>query len=293
MSNHWPYDKITDHETQALERLTSEYDEAANLRKLVETQAERTQLLENAAWQLLTERWVPLAVGVQLDKMGAIVGEPRAGRTDVNYRSAILSRAMINRFGGEIEPLIQYGIALSDATNAIYLELHPAMIILFLQGTLTREQYKEMLRVRPAGVGPMFVSYSDGELPFGYKETLPEQFALSDGSALELTDGSILMVQDQNAGNVQPDPSDRLGFGEFDATGAHLLKLSNQTLLELSNGTILEVRNKDEPIEPTEGGVYADMFTPTQIIPELLELSDNSLFELSTGDNLELQVRTS
>ena len=54
------------------------------------------QDLEDSSFEVLLNRWIDTAVGVQLDGVGAIVGEAREGRGDDEYRLAIKARIQIN-----------------------------------------------------------------------------------------------------------------------------------------------------------------------------------------------------
>ncbi len=50
------------------------------IRGILTSQLKEIQILEDAAYQLLTERSVTVAIGAQLDVIGSIVGEQRLGK---------------------------------------------------------------------------------------------------------------------------------------------------------------------------------------------------------------------
>jgi hypothetical protein len=56
--------------------------------------------------QLITERSIDAGVGVQLDVIGRIVGEPRQGRSDEEYRPFLRARILVNRSSGLTEQII-------------------------------------------------------------------------------------------------------------------------------------------------------------------------------------------
>lgn len=68
---------IIDHKALAISRLATQYRESANLIDYIRTLLLEADTLEEVYQDLLTERWLDTAVGVQLDILGAIVGQPR------------------------------------------------------------------------------------------------------------------------------------------------------------------------------------------------------------------------
>lgn len=78
-----------------------------NNTKLVRALAGQWQGLEDALQQLYTERGIDTAVGAQLDLVGAIVGQPRNGLDDDDYRRLVSARSVVNRSDGAIERIIK------------------------------------------------------------------------------------------------------------------------------------------------------------------------------------------
>lgn len=68
---------IIDHKQLAISRLATQFRESTNLISYIRTLLLEADTLENVFHQLLNERWIDTAVGVQLDILGAIVGQPR------------------------------------------------------------------------------------------------------------------------------------------------------------------------------------------------------------------------
>lgn len=64
------------------------------------------QSLENALQQLLTERSVDTAVGAQLDVIGRLVGQPRNGMVDADFRRLVRARVSVNRSTGNVENIL-------------------------------------------------------------------------------------------------------------------------------------------------------------------------------------------
>jgi hypothetical protein len=224
----WPYDKITDHKDRGDSRWTSQYSDAERLKGWTRVWSGRIQQLEDAAYTLLTDRWVDDAAGQQLDEIGEIVGEPRLGRTDEDYKFAIDTRISINRSGGEPERIIEYLRRITGASQVIFKEIYPAKAEIFVQGELSDDQAQSLRDLIPAAVGRIFVTESGDELlPFGYNELDQDSYI------------------------------DRDGFGEL---GMHDLELDDGDTIELSDGSTLAFTDKEDPVLPDEGGIYSELY---------------------------------
>lgn len=227
MTQQWPFDKITSHEVDAVGRFTSQYFDATKLQALARIWARRIQAIEGAAETVLKDRWVPDAAGVQLDELGAIVGESRLGRSDEAYREAINIRITINRSGGEPERIIEYLRRITGATAVLYGEIYPANIEIYIQNELTQSQIDSIKDLTPAAVGGIYVSTSGDEIPYGHNE---------------LTVASY---------------TDRDGFGELVVDE---LELDTGDTLELSDGSTLGFTDQQEDPNVGDGGVLAELF---------------------------------
>jgi hypothetical protein len=66
----------------------------------------RLQELEDAAWFVLSSMSIAAAFGDLLTKIGSIVGEPRLGRSDVDYRAGIRLKIRVNLSSGRATDMI-------------------------------------------------------------------------------------------------------------------------------------------------------------------------------------------
>lgn len=100
--------KITDHVGAAQARLAFRFQKTRIL-QFLGALVEPVQRFEDVAWQVFTERSIlnPATVGVQLDQIGAKVGQPRLGMVDDDYRRILAARISANRSDGLIEDLIK------------------------------------------------------------------------------------------------------------------------------------------------------------------------------------------
>jgi hypothetical protein len=97
---------VLDHEAQAEALLPESGKRIADLVALVRAAASETQGIEDALWQLYTERRLAVAAGDQLDAIGATVGQRRNGFDDTTYRAHIEARIRVTRSNGTIDDLL-------------------------------------------------------------------------------------------------------------------------------------------------------------------------------------------
>lgn len=97
-----PLSYDAEHKLQGLARRLGQYLDKPRLEALLGIYLDQIQDLEDAAWQLATERFVDTAVGAQLDVLGEIVGQERLGLSDDNYRALVRARIRANKSDGKI-----------------------------------------------------------------------------------------------------------------------------------------------------------------------------------------------
>lgn len=98
--------EITDYAARARARLLEQYKGRAKLAALVAAFAGRVQDLEVALFDLIDQTSIGTAVGVWLERLGAIVGEPKDGALEVLYRRYVRARVRANRSTGTYEDVI-------------------------------------------------------------------------------------------------------------------------------------------------------------------------------------------
>jgi hypothetical protein len=90
-------DDLTD---RALARRTDDYKRDTNFGYLVKSFTDQLQEIENATWEVILERLLDNAEGVQLTVLGKIVGEPRFSADDDEYRVGVRCRIAVNKSQG-------------------------------------------------------------------------------------------------------------------------------------------------------------------------------------------------
>jgi hypothetical protein len=96
---------LGDHCGDGQQLLLSQFKDSTNLKALLCALLDGVQDFDNACWQVLTERGLENAVGVQLDGIGQIVGLSRAGWTDAVYRKLLGAQTLVLRSRGRWQDL--------------------------------------------------------------------------------------------------------------------------------------------------------------------------------------------
>ena len=151
--------KVTTHEADAVARLVYQYVNKPNMEALAGIIGARAQTLEDATWELVTKRTIAAGTGMQLDDLGAILGEPRQGRTDADYRIYLSARILLNKCSGtpdQIIVLFETVLAAMGAQTVVLQEWATATVIMVVSGIITSAQATELAlllkRARGGGI---------------------------------------------------------------------------------------------------------------------------------------------
>lgn len=132
---------IADHVNQALARLHEQHKGKTNIEALLTALTSPIQDIEAAMIQLLLERTIDTAIGVQLDVIGKIVGQPRNGLSDDDYRRHVRARIATSNSKARVADLIVVSrLVLDDPTTAIEVDqTGAAAVVTRLAGTLVTD----------------------------------------------------------------------------------------------------------------------------------------------------------
>lgn len=190
---------ITDHEDRAVARLAQQYrlpKLEAFLRALIGPMHD----IELCAWQLYTERFVDTAIGAQLDLIGKVVGQPRLGYVDDEYRRLIRARITANRSDGVTEDLITVTVLVIDDDLAdITIEpQYPGAVVVRVSGVPVTDETADILitllqRTVSGGVRVLFEYSTSPEA---------ETFAFDGGTGLGFGDSTNPLTGGNFAGVV-------------------------------------------------------------------------------------------
>lgn len=111
---------ILNHVERALALLPSQFAESTNLRALITAFAEIAQDIEDDTWACIEDRMLDTAEGAQLDQYGKVLGQPRDGLADEDYRALLGIRILANRSNGQADVILQVVAGLLGADRLVY-----------------------------------------------------------------------------------------------------------------------------------------------------------------------------
>lgn len=99
--------RATNHVERAIGVLLSQMRDKATFTRLLDILVRPLQECEDVAWSLLVDRRIDTSVGMQLDVIGKIVQEPRAGLGDTDYRAVLRVKGRVLRSKGLADDLLE------------------------------------------------------------------------------------------------------------------------------------------------------------------------------------------
>lgn len=119
---------------------------------ILQAMLNRLQELEDAAWFLLQSMSINAAFGDLLNKFGNIVGEPRLGRSDVDYRAGIRLKIRVNTSNGRAIDVIAVAVLAAPLGPITYIDGNGSFLIELLNLGSAQYVVQKMQHTRPAGV---------------------------------------------------------------------------------------------------------------------------------------------
>lgn len=155
--------KIDNHVERAQDLLVSQFKDSENLNKIVKSLVDEVQEIEDSLDDLRKKRSLDTAEGVQLDGIGDIVDEERVGRSDIAYRLALALRIGVNISKGTPRDVQNFLKNITSATDVSYIELYPAKLQLYTNGTVIPNDLVDRVReIVPVSIGLIIVSVGSG-----------------------------------------------------------------------------------------------------------------------------------
>jgi hypothetical protein len=136
-----------------------------NFNKLIQLFLEEVQEIEVATLAIADQKSILTAIGEWLDYIGKIVGEPRKGRTDQDYRAALLLKVAINTSDGTPNTIIDITKQYTGVTSSRIIDYHPASffnVLEIVDGVSTVGLAKLIDQIKPAGVSATVVNNING-----------------------------------------------------------------------------------------------------------------------------------
>lgn len=159
------------YEDLATNRITNVFRDKPRVREVIVALPKQLTIFEIVADQVRNERGIDLAIGVQLDKIGELIGERRLGRPDEEYRLAIRFRIFVNISKGRPSDVNYVVKFLTKGDDIQYLESYPATVYMFSSGYSANAQLPDNVQeVAPAAICDIPTAVSFGEMPFRLDE---------------------------------------------------------------------------------------------------------------------------
>ena len=165
--------QITTHVEDAKARLLFQYQGKANIEALISSlSSEQIQDLEDVLFDISTRLNIDTSVGVQLNNIGVIIGQPRNGQNDATYRLFLKGKAGRNVSEGDIERVLSIWKIITGGSVVQVIEIFPANIELFsdipVPDALASDAFDLMQDVVGAGIR-VVSSVIGSDHPFGFE----------------------------------------------------------------------------------------------------------------------------
>tara|TARA_R100001594_G_scaffold53735_1_gene87293 strand:- start:25537 stop:26208 length:672 start_codon:yes stop_codon:yes gene_type:complete len=150
-----------------LAKLLEQFKGKPHIEGILTTYLQQSQDTQTTYEEMLDERSIHTAIGVQLDMIGALVGEERFGRPDEEYRTAIFVRIAINSSNGTIPDIKQIISTLTGLTNEQIrvVEHYPAGMYIYLDTeTIYSDLPDTVSKLLPVAVNLGYIGYGTDDL---------------------------------------------------------------------------------------------------------------------------------
>lgn len=122
----------------AVSKILQQYRDATTpgVREEVQTNAAEVQQVEDALWTIIDNTALdsPTTLGVNLDRIGKLIGQPRGGLSDDDYLLWLKARILVNRSSGSIDDILTIFMLINPAAVPLFVEQYPAAFALKVNG---------------------------------------------------------------------------------------------------------------------------------------------------------------
>lgn len=155
---------LASHTARAISRLTTQFKDKVNIQAIVSILCDELDELEAAYFQLLNNRALDAAVGQNLDNLGDVLGLPRGGRGDDEYRADLRVQIAINTSNGTYSNFLQLAKIALDRDITVD-EIFPAGLRVTVEGDAPDAlAVRSLRRLAPVTVFPVEVITWDSEV---------------------------------------------------------------------------------------------------------------------------------
>lgn len=164
---------IPDHRARARRRMITPLRDKPRMLALVSALAAGVQEVEEITFSLIVSRTLAASTGAQLDQWGALVGEPRDGLEDADYRRFVEARILVNLCDSTTDPILAIWEKVTGPGWVRERGIYPAAFALettrgaLMTLPILRRVRRMMVDVKPIGVAMYRVEALTGGFGFG------------------------------------------------------------------------------------------------------------------------------
>lgn len=188
---------MLDYSAIADARLTNQFQEKPLVKALNSAMVAPLSSSESLADDVKSNRWVNNAVGVQLDKLGSIVGESRLGRNDDDYRVGILFRIFVNTSNATPHDMMQGLALLTSPSDMQHIEQYPATAMMFTNGASIPKDIRNVMQgLAPAAISDVqvLVTFANAP-PFRFsRDPIPSELFVNLDADYLVANGSDIQI---------------------------------------------------------------------------------------------------
>ncbi len=145
----------TNHAARGVARFLEQFRRKPFLEAFLAALLKQVQKLEDATWEVILLRNLEDGEGIVLDWIGVIVGRPRQGLTDTDYKVALAAQIRINRSSGTGPDILDVAaLSVPPGTVIDYSESYPCTIQVVIQNQAVSIAvlFSNLFRTKAAGV---------------------------------------------------------------------------------------------------------------------------------------------
>jgi hypothetical protein len=136
----------TDLVVDGINQLLHQFRGKPNIEGVLSACLDQIELIDQETFDLVNMFNVDDAVGIILDYVGAIVGVPRDGRNDDDYRAAIQSRLLVNNSEGTPDDLLEILADQTGGDRVRIWEHFPVSVIMYTNGEKVSTEIADVVR---------------------------------------------------------------------------------------------------------------------------------------------------
>lgn len=159
-----------DHVTRGLSRLPEQFKDSENFKHLLQIFLEEIQEIEDTLQDILLQKNIDNAEGVQLDGIGEHLGRKRQGLSDIEYRKILKIQRALNAGEGNYASAISVWKALVETEDVYLKEEFPAGVLFYSGGGApTQDEIEIVEAALPITVTASYISSFEDVPPFVFE----------------------------------------------------------------------------------------------------------------------------